>query len=256
MNILEAITQLKDDLKTWVTNNLNALNSKIDEKTIPIDQELDDKSLNPVQNRAITAKINNIDSRLGEIPVSKQIEDAIAKNGPNFSGDYNDLTNAPSINENNPDEMVIIDNFGNIVLKVDKQGLHTTSVTTNGQLLATEEYVENALLNFQLPDIQGTEIASKEYVNNSIKIAKDEIGENLESDDKDFKIIDNYGNIICIIDENGIHSSGITVDGLDIIELIESKTPIKGQNYWTAADKTEIVNEVLTSLPMWNGGKF
>jgi ABC-type Zn uptake system ZnuABC Zn-binding protein ZnuA len=48
MNILETLVQLRDDLKTWVTNNLNALNKKIDEKTIPIDSELSTTSTNPV----------------------------------------------------------------------------------------------------------------------------------------------------------------------------------------------------------------
>ena len=33
-------------------------------------------------------------------------------------------------------------------------------------------------------------------------------------------------------------------------------TPIKGVDYWTASDKTEIVNSVLQSLPKWTGGDF
>lgn len=76
MNILETLVQLRDDIKTWVTNNLQALNTKIDEKTIPVDNELSATSVNPVQNQAITNAINNI---------------------PTFSGDYNDLKNKPPI---------------------------------------------------------------------------------------------------------------------------------------------------------------
>ena len=76
MNILETLVQLRDDIKTWVTNNLQALNTKIDEKTIPVDSELSATSTNPVQNQAITNAINNI---------------------PTFSGDYNDLDNKPTI---------------------------------------------------------------------------------------------------------------------------------------------------------------
>lgn len=33
-------------------------------------------------------------------------------------------------------------------------------------------------------------------------------------------------------------------------------TPIRGVDYWTASDKTEIVNSVLQSLPKWTGGDF
>lgn len=32
--------------------------------------------------------------------------------------------------------------------------------------------------------------------------------------------------------------------------------PIKGTDYWTAADKTEIVNDTLAALPTWTGGSY
>lgn len=32
MNILNALARLRDDIKTWVTNNINSLNTKIDNK--------------------------------------------------------------------------------------------------------------------------------------------------------------------------------------------------------------------------------
>lgn len=33
-------------------------------------------------------------------------------------------------------------------------------------------------------------------------------------------------------------------------------TPVKGIDYWTAADKTEIVNDTLAALPTWTGGGY
>lgn len=33
-------------------------------------------------------------------------------------------------------------------------------------------------------------------------------------------------------------------------------TPIKGTDYWTATDKSEIVNDVLAALPTWTGGSY
>ena len=33
-------------------------------------------------------------------------------------------------------------------------------------------------------------------------------------------------------------------------------TPVKGTDYWTAADKAEIVNDVLAALPTWTGGSY
>ena len=34
------------------------------------------------------------------------------------------------------------------------------------------------------------------------------------------------------------------------------KTPVKGTDYWTAADKSAMVSDVLTALPTWNGGSY
>lgn len=36
----------------------------------------------------------------------------------------------------------------------------------------------------------------------------------------------------------------------------DGKAPIKGIDYWTAADKTEIVNDTLAALPTWTGGGY
>lgn len=36
----------------------------------------------------------------------------------------------------------------------------------------------------------------------------------------------------------------------------DGKTPVKGTDYWTDADKTEIVNDVLAALPTWTGGSY
>lgn len=36
----------------------------------------------------------------------------------------------------------------------------------------------------------------------------------------------------------------------------DGKTPVKGTDYWTAADKTEIVNDTLAALPTWAGGSY
>ena len=33
-------------------------------------------------------------------------------------------------------------------------------------------------------------------------------------------------------------------------------TPVKGTDYWTESDKTEIVNDVLAALPTWTGGSY
>ena len=37
---------------------------------------------------------------------------------------------------------------------------------------------------------------------------------------------------------------------------VPGKTPVKGTDYWTAADKAEIVADTLAALPKWTGGSY
>ena len=167
MDLLQTFKQLRDDIKTWVTANLNALNAKIDEKTIPIDSELSSTSTNPVQNQAIAKEIDSINNRVGSTSVATQIADAIDK-VPTFSGDYNDLTNAPNITEDNSENIVIADESGNIIFKIDADGMHTTSLTLNGEAAATKKYVDDAVANIDTPEVDFTDYATKTYVNNKV----------------------------------------------------------------------------------------
>lgn len=137
MNILDALKQLRDDIKTWVTNNLNALNAKIDEKTIPIDSELSSTSTNPVQNKVIKKAIDNI---------------------PKFSGDYNDLSNAPNITEDDSGNMIIADESGNIIFKADGDGIHATSMTLNGQ------FIED-MINSKVEKVDGKGLSTNDFTN-------------------------------------------------------------------------------------------
>ena len=167
MNILQAFQQLRDDIKLWVTNNLNALSAKIDEKTIPIDNELDTTSTNPVQNKAIATEIDNINKRVGDTSVANQISSAIAEY-PHFSGDYNDLTNAPNITEDASGNMVIADESGNIIFKADENGIHTTALVLNGENVATESYVNDAINSIDFSTTDLTNYTTKEYVDKAI----------------------------------------------------------------------------------------
>lgn len=37
---------------------------------------------------------------------------------------------------------------------------------------------------------------------------------------------------------------------------VDGRTPVKGKDYYTDADKTEMVNAVLAALPSWEGGSY
>ena len=54
----------------------------------------------------------------------------------------------------------------------------------------------------------------------------------------------------------------ISIDGTAIATVndgaqgADGYTPVKGTDYWTASDKTEMVNDVLEALPTWTGGSY
>ena len=291
MNILNALKQLRDDIKTWVTVNLNALNAKIDEKTIPIDSKLDSTSTNPVQNQAITKEIDSINDRVGDTSVATQISNAIDK-VPTFSGDYNDLTNAPDISEDGLGTMIIADESGNIIFKADADGVHTTAVSINGEAAATEKYVDEAISNIDIPEVDFTGYATETYVDNKVadlvnsapealdtlgELAtalknhedaydalletvgskatytdldnlKEELSESIVSEMDEFHIVDNAGNIVASIDENGVATTtviaqSVIVNGNSVEEHIDDiniHVTLTEKNSWdNKVDKVE-----------------
>ena len=72
---------------------------------------------------------------VGTSSVEDQIEEAL-DNFETFSGDYNDLINAPDIAEDNSGDMAVADKDGNVAFKVDSEGrTHVTSLAVGGENL-------------------------------------------------------------------------------------------------------------------------
>lgn len=61
--------------------------------------------------------------------------------------------------------------------------------------------------------------------------------------------------IVPTIGENGNWYIGSTDTGKPS-RGEKGKTPVKGTDYWTVADKQSIVNDVLAALPTWTGGSY
>jgi len=70
MNIIESIVKLRDDIKLWVTNNLQFLDEKIESKTFPIDNALSNTSTNPVQNKVIATELIDLNNKVGKDTVA------------------------------------------------------------------------------------------------------------------------------------------------------------------------------------------
>ena len=94
-----------------------------------------------------------------------------------FSGDYNELTNAPSITENNSGEVVYADEVGNIIARIDDGGFETTTVTAKSAIIngidvlesldgkaSTIHYHEQYLTEIPSEYVTETELNNKGYL--------------------------------------------------------------------------------------------
>lgn len=66
-----------------------------------------------------------------------------------------------------------------------------------------------------------------------------------------------------ILDKLSVTNGKLRYDGSDVglkgdkgNPGTPGKTPVKGTDYWTAADKAEIVADTLAALPTWTGGSY
>lgn len=171
MNILNALKQLRDDIKTWATNNFKALETKIEESTLPIDETLDSTSSNPIQNKAVAEEITSLNNRVGTKPLATQeyVSTAISDiPKPDLTG-YATETFVDTAIEATKEEMgqvifsagkdlQVVDEAGHIVFNINENGVQTTEVTIGGKTL-TESLDEKALKNHQ-HSIKNTSIVS------------------------------------------------------------------------------------------------
>ena len=75
------------------------------------------------------------------------------------------------------------------------------------------------------------------------------------------RIKDENGNIIPIPAFKGekvepFTYEDFTEEQLESLKGQDGKTPIKGTDYFTEADKSEFVTDVINALPQWQGGSY
>lgn len=69
-------------------------------------------------------------------------EKATWNNALGFSGDYNDLYNAPHIVNDNENEVVVCDTLGNVILRATAEGLNVAAVYVNGKAVSFPDYTD------------------------------------------------------------------------------------------------------------------
>lgn len=284
MELIKVLQKLRDDIKTWVTNNMQVLNSKIDACNIPIDAELSATSTNPVQNKAVNKAIDELSDLIGTEPVSTQISQAISEQDL-FSGNYDDLVGAPSISEEASNELAVVDDKGNIILRVDNEGIHTTKLSLNGvdvgdeirskvtqeegKMLSSNDYTDEdkaklSLLSSDILDVTAVDselsITSENPVKNkaiarAIKshvedtaVHHADISEDLTDE---FLLTDSDGNIILRIDNQGIHSVDLILNGRTIKDSITNEFELIRQEL--EEGRNSLMNDIIDALPKYNG---
>ena len=177
INIFEALIRLKDDIKTWVTNNLKAIK----------------------------------DSQ--------------------FSGDYNDLKNAPNISEDETENLVITDPYGNIIFRANPEGFETTTMTAqtvmvggNNVMEEIQETKEDLLAHTTNEGVHVTD-SDKENWNN-----KSDFSGNYNDLQDAPNIIENESGELAIADPEGNIIFKATNEGFETVRLVVKELIINGKN--------------------------
>ena len=209
MNILEALVKLRDDLKLWVTNNLQALKNEIDNKSefsgdyqdlankpdidgkietavnpltssIGLLQEKDNELQDNIDelNNDIDGVTNTVDTHTAneEIHTTQEEKDAWNEHTENadihvtaesklrwdnksdFSGSYNDLLDAPDIVDDNTGVLKFVDNNKNIIMQVGADGVHTTSIILDDEVIANKATLDS--LDVSTIQLNGNDLAT------------------------------------------------------------------------------------------------
>ena len=100
--------------------------------------------------------------------------------------------------------------------------------------------------------------AQQAFLNRMEKRLKIKVGDNAYFYDGSEAVTVDMGGIMPTIGENGNWYIGSTDTGKPSRGEKGDKgdMPVKGTDYWTAADKAEIVNDTLAALPTWTGGAY
>lgn len=152
-NLLEVLVRLRDDLKLWVTNNLQALKDEIDCKSdfsgeyqdLSNKPDIDDMiqtSITPLQERDTILQTTIDEHKANNTVHVTQEEKDIWSNKSGFSGKYEDLINAPDISDDEEGDLKFVDNSGYIILKIDEKGLHTTNIEVDSLFVNGKNIME------------------------------------------------------------------------------------------------------------------
>lgn len=107
-----------------------------------------------------------------------------------FDGDYNSLNNKPSIVDDGSDIFYIADTQGNIIFKVDSNGIHSVNLILNGKTI-------NQVIKENTPSGDYNDLENKPEI--------------IEDGSAELSIVDSQGNIVAKITSEGIQAVNFLV---------------------------------------------
>lgn len=166
MNILEILVKLRDDLKTWVTNNLLALKEEIDRNKFSGDyNDLENKPdiptadelLSDEQKTQMSTAYNHSQVEHAPSDAQKNSDITQAEIEAKLVGEidshshaplaYEEIINAPDILDDGSGDINFVDEAGNIILTIDSNGVHTTNIVADDSITGTSASINNISTN-------------------------------------------------------------------------------------------------------------
>lgn len=202
--------------------------------------------------------------------LNKDVEELV-----NTKADINHLHN-DLVSDTN--DLTITDNNGNIIMRVDQDGVHSTAFYISGKSIdevgfsgdyndltnkpdfvglsstvnslsqsVTSVVDEVDVLDSEVTSLKQTDTNLSNQIS-SLNTNKSNINHShndLVSDSFDFSIADNNGNIIATINQDGLNTVNLMLDGIDFSTKIDSKfEPIQSELSDTKADLSDTKTEV------------
>lgn len=263
MNIVESLVRLRDDLKLWVTNNLQLLDRRtqniedngsaslhvIDEKgnqILRVDKngvkttEIEAARISSREDTSLTVqdkdgytilKVDETGLDTTEVKTQRLFVDGKEVGDLAFSGDYNDLTNTPAINDDGSGSLTVQDGAGNVIFCVNQAGVTTTKVTADGLDLGASV---KKLIEQEPP------VSDYNELENAPDITDDGSGE--------LVVADKDGNVVMRVNDNGVEATRVIADGVDLNEAVSGLKNLVG-----ATPVSEQIKEAVKNLSGFEG---
>ena len=170
---------------------------------------------------AIYVKTANGPKCLGEKVTQNKVIKALGYTPSDFDGDYNSLDNKPDIIDDGSSSLIITDPNGNIIAKIDENGITTTNLNAEQGITSPNDTLEITDLNgnvILMIDKDGVHTVGLKIKNKSLDTIIEENTpsgdynelenkpEILEDGSAVLQIVDVNGNVIAMIDDKGVHS--------------------------------------------------